>query len=762
MLRILFGFFILLPTLLMAHPKEALQKAYLDKGENYTPRTHHLNADGRAMFINHLILEQSPYLVQHAHNPINWYSWSDEAFDKAKKENKLIFLSIGYATCHWCHVMEEESFDNLEVAKLMNKHFIAIKVDREVQPDVDATFMNISRLTTGGGGWPLNVFLTPDGRAFLTDTYIDKERLTSVIPQLGQLWLNESERILSLANQNQNMVETIQNAQKQLKAVALNQATVEKTTQTILADFDEIQGGFGQAPKFPQESLLLFLLDEQRRNPSNETLTSITTTLDAMATGGFYDVIGGGFHRYSVDNAWMVPHFEKMLYNQAQLSLAYTRAYALTRNPLYKRIAQQTLDYTLREMQDEYGGFYSATDADSEGEEGTFFTWTENELKSILTDAQFQQAKRWFDLSKHTEFEDKNVIRFFDITQLQPQHYTEVDQLIDTIYDHRLKRIPPLTDDKVLLSWNALMIPSFIEAGQVFNNSKYINAGVALAQYLFDQFYKDGGLYRVSINQKTSTPALFEDYAYFTHALISVFDQTQDRIWLDRAEILVRKMNQNFWDSEYFGYHMNTGKKNLNSSIKQIFDDALPSTNGIAYQVLVKLFQRTGETAYQIQAGQLIGAYSSLIKKDPFSYVSFVQGFNSLTNNESSNVQYAYDGRVRIQNHWHDGRHLTVQINLKPGWHINAHKTLQDSLIATQLINNNPDIFSLSNIQYPSGMIKKLTFSDESIAIYENQIDISALLEKNTQEIATPQLTLKIQACSDKVCLAPTSVDLNL
>ena len=250
---------LLLPIMALSHPVAELNQAYSDKGKDYQPRTRHLDKNGRAKFVNHLILADSPYLLQHAHNPINWYSWSDEAFDKARTENKLIFLSIGYATCHWCHVMEEESFDDLEVAKLMNQHFIAIKVDREIQPDVDATFMNISQLTTGGGGWPLNVFLTPDGRSFLTDTYITKERLISVIPQLQHLWQNETEKITALADQTVQMVDTIKSTQNTLKAIALDQTIFNKTTQSILDTFDEIQGGFGDAPKFPHESLQLFL-----------------------------------------------------------------------------------------------------------------------------------------------------------------------------------------------------------------------------------------------------------------------------------------------------------------------------------------------------------------------------------------------------------------------------------------------------------------------------------------------------------------------
>ncbi|SFV76069.1 Thymidylate kinase [hydrothermal vent metagenome] len=759
----MFRLFLLLffaPMMAFSHPISDLNEAYSNKGEDYQPRTQHLDKNGRAKFVNHLILSDSPYLLQHAHNPINWYSWSDEAFDKAKSENKMIFLSIGYATCHWCHVMEEESFDDLEVAALMNKHFIAIKVDREIQPDVDATFMNIAQLTSGSGGWPLNVFLTSDGRAFLTDTYITKDRLISVMPQLQHLWQNETGRITALTEQIDQMVKTVQSSQNNLRATALDEEIFEQTTQAILSTFDEIQGGFGEAPKFPQESIQLFLIDEQKRNPSKDKLTAITTTLDAMATGGFYDVIGGGFHRYSVDNAWMIPHFEKMLYNQAQLSLVYTRAYQLTQKPLYKRIAEQTLNYVLAELQDQHGGFTSATDADSEGEEGTFFVWSANELKSILTTKQFQLTSKWFDLSKHTEFEDKNVIRFYDVNQLQPSDYKAMDSLISTIYKARSQRIPPLTDDKVLLSWNALLIHSFLEAGQAFNNPHYLKVGVDTAKYLFDHFYQNEQLYRVSIDKGLSTSALFEDYAYFANALLAVFDQTHDSVWLGRAEQLVERMNEIFWDKQNFGFNMSAGKRNLNLSIKQFYDDALPSANGIAYQVLVKLSQRTSNKDYLTQAQQLLGVVSSFIKKGPYSYTSFVQGLNNATNGEVSAVQYAYDGRIRIHTQKLMNNQVLVDLSLDPIWHINSNQPLQDSLIATKVTNADTKNWTINNLTYPVGELAKLGFSKDKISIYKDKVKIKFDLINHSESYTPPTLELSLQACSDKVCLPPITVTL--
>lgn len=759
MLRVLL-LLLFIPALALSHSIDELNHAYSNKDSNYQPRTRHLDGDGKAKFINHLILTDSPYLLQHAHNPINWYSWSDEAFDKARAENKLIFLSIGYSTCHWCHVMEEESFDDLEVAKLMNQHFVAIKVDREIQPDVDATFMNIAQLTNGSAGWPLNVFLTPDGRSFLTDTYITKSRLMSTIPQLKNLWEKETEKITALADRTTQMLNGIKATQNTLKATALDNTIFNKATQSILDNFDDLQGGFSEAPKFPHESLLLFLLDEQKRNPSKDKLTAITTTLDAMATGGLYDVIGGGFHRYSIDNAWIVPHFEKMLYNQAQLSLVYTRAYQLTKRPLYKRISEKTLDYVLKEMQDKNGGFFSATDADSEGEEGTFFIFSNDDLQSIFNTEQYQQALKWFDLSKHTEFENKNVIRFHDINQLQATNYSAVDSLIDKIYQARAKRVPPLTDNKILLSWNSLLVQSFIEAGQAFNNDHYLNAGINTAQYLFDQFYQNNQLYRVSIDERFSTLALFEDYAYFAQALLKVFDQTNDQVWLDRVEQLVQQMTTNFWDKQNYGFHMNTGNKHLNLSLKQIYDDALPSANGVAYQVLTSLSKRTTNLEYATQAQQLLDSVSSLIKKDPYSYTSFIQGLNNLMKGEASSVQYAYQGRIRVHTKILNNNELLVSLNLNPGWHVNSNQPLQSALIATQVDNLDTKNWSITKTTYPKGELAKLGFSKDEISIYKDKVKIKIELLQHSKDYIAPKLSLALQACSDKVCLPPTTLTL--
>lgn len=754
-IKVCLNFFLLLviSSLVSAHLMTELEQAYIDKGKDYVPRTQHIDASGHAKFVNHLILESSPYLLQHAHNPVNWYAFSNEAFNKAKAENKPVFISIGYATCHWCHVMEEQSFDNLEVAKFLNQHFISIKVDREIRPDVDAAYMGVAELLNdGSGGWPLNAILLPNGKAFFAGTYFPKKQLLSILSQIQELWKNQADEL----KQQANKIEQILNQPQALSNHTLDKDIVAKSIQAMSEDFDELEGGFGQAPKFPQESLLLLLIDEQRRNPSEEKLTMLTTTLDIIASGGIYDVVGGGFHRYSTDNSWLIPHFEKMLYNQAQLSLVYTRAYQLTHSPLYKRIAQQTLDYVLREMQANQGGFFSATDADSEGKEGTFFVWSIDELKSIFTEQEFKQFNQWFDLSAHTDFEGKHIIRFQNINAINQKDYKTVNTLLSKLYQVRSKRKPPLTDHKVLLSWNALMIPSLLEAGAIFKQEKYTKFGIKLANYLHTRFNKDKQLYRVSINDELGVPALFEDYAYLSNAYLSAFDASNDKKWLDRTLSLIDIMNKKFWDVKSHGFNIGNNTQYLNIRKKEGYDGAIPSANAIAYQVFVKLGNRTSKHLFQKQAEQLLSAFAQRINQFPSAYSSFVLGFNDQSKGELAASQTIYDGRIRVNTHLQNNQ-LLINLELQPMWHINSNQPLQDSLIATKITNLDSDYWTLSDTTYPQGKLINLGFSKDKISIYQNKLQITATLN-HTKKYRPPTLQLTLQACSDKVCLAPESV----
>ncbi|BBB22451.1 conserved hypothetical protein [Abyssogena phaseoliformis symbiont OG214] len=730
-----------------------LEQAYHDKGKNYTPRTQHLNEQGHAQFVNHLILTSSPYLLQHAHNPVNWYEFSDEAFDKAKHENKPIFISIGYATCHWCHVMEEESFDDIEVAAFLNQHFIAIKVDREIRPDIDSAYMNVSQLLNGSGGWPLNAILLPNGKAFFAGTYFPKQQLLNILTQVQNLWENKADELNKQANKISQMLD-------QLKAMSrhvVDDNIVIKSIKAILEDFDELEGGFGQAPKFPHESMLLLLIDEQRRNPSADKLNAITTTLDTMASGGLYDIVGGGFHRYSTDNAWLVPHFEKMLYNQAQLSLVYTRAYALTKKPLYKHISKQTLNYTLAEMQETSGGFFSATDADSQGEEGIFFVWSIDELSTVFNQQELTQFKQWFDLSSNTDFEGNHIIRFKNINDVNLEDDKAIDALLNKLYQIRNKRVLPLTDNKILLSWNALMARSLLEAGAVFNEKKYTQLGINLTDYLHTYFNKNNQLYRVLIGSKLGTPALFEDYAYLSSAYLSAFDQTNDKKWLDRVISLVNVMNEKFWDKQRHGFNISNNTKYLSTNQKEGFDGAIPSTNATAYEVLTKLSNRINTDDFKQQAAQLLSVFAKQINQNPSGHTSFILGVNNQLNGELNPIQTIYNGRIRVHSRFHNNQ-LLINLELQSLWHINSNQPLQAALIATKIVNIDTDHWTINHITYPQDELVDLGFSKEKISIYKGKIQIKVTLTNNAKRYRPPTLQLTLQACSDKVCLAPKTV----
>ena len=755
MLRIFISL-IFLPMLAWAHPIAELEQAYLNKDKNYTPRTQHLDKQGRAIFSNHLILESSPYLLQHAHNPVNWYAFSDEAFDRAKKENKPVFISIGYATCHWCHVMEEESFDDIEVAQYLNQHFIAIKVDREIRPDIDAVYMNVAQSLNGYGGWPLNALLLPNGKAFFAGTYFPKTQLLDVLSQMANLWKNKQEKVINQANK----IDNILNKTATKTSNTINKDISTQAIQAMLASFDDLEGGFGDAPKFPHESMLLLLLDEHKRRPNIKQLNAIKTTLDAMASGGLYDVVGGGFHRYSTDNAWLIPHFEKMLYNQAQLSLVYTRAYQITQKPLYKRIAKHTLDYVLREMQGLNGGFFSATDADSEGEEGTFFVWSIKELKETFSEDEFNAFDKWFDLSAHTDFEGDHIIRFKDIDSIKQSKFSQIDQLLNQLYKVRSKRILPLTDHKVLLSWNALMIPSLLEAGKIFNEDKYTKASIKLAQYLHSHFNHNGQLYRVSTHNQPDTKALFEDYSYLANAYLSAYDHTNNNLWLNRTIQLVEIMNRQFWDTEQFGFNLTNANKYINANHKESFDGAIPSANAIAYNVLIKLNNRTAHKEYGVQAEQLLNVFADEINQDPTNHSSFVLGFNNKTRGEIANTTYAYNGRIHIDTQKNKHDQVAIKLTLAPLWHINSHQPLQKSLIATKVVSKDEKNWTIKHVNYPRGELAELGFSKEKISVYKDQVTIKIDLINHSNVYVLPTLDLTLQACSDTVCLPPTTVTL--
>jgi hypothetical protein len=564
---------------------------------------------------NRLIHETSPYLLQHANNPVDWYAWGPEALERSRTEDKPILLSIGYSACHWCHVMERESFENQAIAALMNQNFINIKVDREERPDLDAVYMEAVQLLTGSGGWPMTVFLTPQGKPFYGGTYfppVDRmnmpgfPRLLQSISEAYQTNRGEIERVTGQVVEQMGRANHLDPGVTPLSAEILHQAY-----STLASNFDYQNGGFGTAPKFPQPMTPEFLLRYYHHGYNQRALEMVEMTLEKMACGGIYDQIGGGFHRYSTDAYWLVPHFEKMLYDNALLARLYLHAYQLTRRDLYRRICEETLDYVLREMTDPQGGFYSAQDADSEGEEGKFFVWSPQELREAIGAADARIFGDFCGVTEGGNFEGANILtRRPDEGLFAEKHHMTREELIALIVRSKQKllgvrnqRVHPLRDDKVLAGWNGLMLRSFAEAGAALGRPDYLEAAQANARFLLDNMMPGGRLLRTWRDGQAKLLGYLEDYSGIADGLLALYEATLETRWLTGAIALADQMNDLFWDDGVSGFY-DTGKDHemLVVRPRDIFDNAQPSGSSMASDVLLKLAVITGKDEYASRA----------------------------------------------------------------------------------------------------------------------------------------------------------------
>ncbi|UCF16331.1 MAG: thioredoxin domain-containing protein, partial [Phycisphaerales bacterium] len=487
---------------------------------------------------NRLADETSPYLLQHAHNPVDWHPWGEEAFERARKEDKPIFLSIGYSTCHWCHVMEHESFENEDIAKIMNEHFVCIKVDREQRPDVDQIYMNAVVMTTGSGGWPLSVFLTPEGKPFFGGTYFPPEDMFGrpgfgrILLSVAEAWKNKRQELVNSAGK---LTEYLEGSGSSAGEAELSVETLTRAYQTFRSTFDAINGGFGAAPKFPQPTNLSMLLSYWHRTGDDKALSMVTETLDAMTRGGIYDHLGGGFHRYATDARWLVPHFEKMLYDQALLSKVYLQAYQITAKQRYARTAREIFDYVLRDMTDPAGGFHSAEDADSEGQEGTFYLWDPEEIEDVLDKDQAKLFNARYGVTRKGNFEKgKTILNVTaSIEHLGKQFQLDRPAIVDTLsaarkklFERRAERIRPHRDDKIITAWNGLMVSSLAYGGNVLDEEKYVQAAANSAELLLNTLRKNGRLMRYYRDRHVVEKAFLDDYAFLTMGLLDLYEAT--------------------------------------------------------------------------------------------------------------------------------------------------------------------------------------------------------------------------------------------
>ena len=580
---------------------------------------------------NRLIHETSPYLLQHAHNPVDWYPWGEEALEKAKQEDKPILLSIGYSACHWCHVMERESFENVDIARTMNESFVSIKVDREERPDLDSIYMQAVQALTGQGGWPMTVFLTPQGEPFYGGTYFPPEDRGGMPGFHGVLKaMDEAYRTRrgDVGKATSELVNRLQQTSRiKSNTDLLTRDVLNEAFLHLAAGFDEQNGGFGDAPKFPQPMIYDFLLRYQHSTNNEKALQMLNLSLEKIALGGMYDQLGGGFHRYSTDSYWLVPHFEKMLYDNALLSRLYLHAFQATGHDLYLRIVQETLDYVLREMTDEEGGFYSSQDADSEGEEGKFFVWTPKEVEEALGEEDAHIFNAYYDVTSVGNFEGKNILNVprdaetvTDELDVTPEHLEEVLQRgKKALLEVRERRVPPARDDKILTAWNGLMLRSFAEAAAVLQREDYRNAAIANATFITRDLQKEGRLLRTYRDGQAKLKGYLEDYSFLADGLMAVYELTFDQRWLDEARRLVDDMVDLFWEEDEEVFY-DTGKDHeaLLVRPRELFDNAIPSGSSVAAEVLLRMALLTGEEEYRRKAtatlhsmGPLLSQYAS-------------------------------------------------------------------------------------------------------------------------------------------------------
>ena len=583
---------------------------------------------------NRLINETSPYLLQHADNPVDWYPWSEEAFARAREEDKPVFLSVGYSACHWCHVMAHESFENEETARLMNSGFINIKVDREERPDVDSIYMRAVQAQTGRGGWPMSVFLTPEGKPFFGGTYFPPEDrhgmpgFSRVLHAIMEAYRDRRSDVVNSADQlvaHLNSGLMISQGQEPLTSEVLSRAF-----DGLDSEMDKEHGGIGAAPKFPQPMTLEFLLHYYARSGRTEALAMVDITLEKMAHGGIYDQLGGGFHRYSVDPFWLVPHFEKMLYDNALLSRLYLHAYQITGSRLYKRIVEETLDYVLREMTSPDGGFYSSQDADSEGEEGKYFVWTPQEIEEILGKEQALIFNRYYGVTYQGNFDGRNILHIRDSAEEAASELGIEEERLAAVVDNaraklmerRIERVAPGRDDKVLTSWNGMMLRSFAEAAAVLHRADYLQAALANAKFLLSALRSPGGrVLRSFKDAKAVLKGYLDDYANLIDGLIALHEATLNLRWLEEAISLADDMLELFWEpKEATFYDTGSDHEKLIIRPSHLFDNAEPSGPAVASDVLLRLAILTGNTEYRDHAVTMLRSLRMLMSRAPMGF----------------------------------------------------------------------------------------------------------------------------------------------
>ncbi len=731
---------------------------------------------------NRLAHESSPYLLLHAANPVDWYPWGDEAFEKARKEEKPIFLSVGYSTCYWCHVMERECFSNDEIARQLNQGFVAIKLDREERPDLDEIYMTATQLLTRSGGWPNSVFLTADGKPFFAGTYFPPRDVPGrpgfprVLAAIREAWEGRRQSVVEQAEAVSDAI------RQQMGAAGADQLPGRDAVGAVAAilarRFDPESGGFGPAPKFPSPSNLFFLLDRTREQDA-EARRMLVTTLDRMARGGIDDQLAGGFHRYATDGEWLVPHFEKMLYDNAALAELYAEAEPLAPDGGYARVARATLDFVLAELTGSHGGFLSAIDAETDGAEGAYYTWTREELDALLEGESGALFAAVFGLDGGPNFEEHRYVLHLPqpLAERAKSLGVAVEELVRrlepgrrALLDARSRRKRPLTDDKVLTDWNGLMIGAMARTGALFGEPRYRNAAMRAAEFLLAQLVDrgTGTLLHAFRGGVAKVPALLDDYAFLVRGVLALHAATRDGRWLDEARRLVEEQDRRLWDDAAGGYFNSGDDPRLLVRSKAAYDGAVASGNGVAALNLLDLAERTGDARYRQRCVALLKAFGHGIGEFPIAHVTLVQAVARLSTPEAqaasrparaldAEALAAVEAKVQLQPARGAWKPFTLELAIRDGWHVNAHPASDPSLVATEVAAGTGRLRSL---RYPEGEDLKAALAETPLRVYAGRVVITG--EVDTKGGAPPLLRLTYQACDESRCLAPVTREIPL
>ena len=780
------------------------------------------NPDGTWKWTNALIRETSPYLLLHAHNPVDWYPWGPEALERAKAENKPIFLSVGYSTCYWCHVMERKVFADPEIADLMNTSFINIKVDREERPDIDEIYMTATQIMTGSGGWPNSVFLTPDLLPFFGGTYFPPEDsrgrpgFPKVLKALREVWMTQQTEVIA---QSEKITEVIRQATAaapgSLGEAALDRSLISAAVKALESRYDATHGGFGGAPKFPSPTNLELLLGEHEREPSKSILEMVTNTLDKMAYGGMYDQIGGGFHRYSVDAKWLVPHFEKMLYDNALLAKVYLQTYQFTKDPLYRRIAEEIFRFVSREMTSEEGGFYSALDAEVDAEEGKSYLWTKKQIQKVIGRKDSKLLMRVYGVDKGPNFEGGTNILYLPVPfssaakslkKSEDDLHRELEPLKAKLLSARDERKQPLLDTKVIASWNGLMIDAFAYGYEVLDDKRYRDAAEKAARFNLKYLRTaDGQLMRTYRDGVAKYNGYLDDYAFLVRGLLGLYQATGEETWLNEAKSLTDRMNQLFWDDKDGGFYFTlANQKHLVVRTKNPYDSALPSGNAVAANNLLTLAQRLKKKDYLDRAEKTLQNFAGMMKQSPGAFMHMLFATNRYLSTDWTKVGEAHQERSSQLGLNTEGTgkinifglpkvpqpseeevltlvasipsksdillgnpfDVVVQLEVAEGWHINANPSSWDLLIPTT-VSISPDAsVEILSITYPKGTPFHADWKDTPISVYEGDVTVRMKLKLKQGETVENAFPLKIdvryQACDAGRCTPPSTATIPL